>query len=363
MSQVWPFDEKLRLSNAVADPIRPFKCLILMPFEKRFDQIANIIKEVVLEMVSHYPGTFSQPLPRIERLDWETSTGVIQQEIWQKIFEADLVFCDITGYNPNVMFETGVCAAWKEMKQVVLIKDQFFQQPSAFNIAPIRYTGYQLTSDGISEFKDKIVKLTNNVLIGYPDGQGSCPGLVSPIAIDFSGNRDDVRIYTPPFAHRRVLNGELEFGSLYNFPHSWASVGKTNFQNFVLEFSARFSNTVPNAGYIGVGFRSQHYYANFAHILYLTHDGRIIITEPNEEQPNFYTDNELRTATPVDIRADHRFRVLFNESILEIQVDDFHRTFQVAQMKKVFGPGMIRFQSHMSWMSIKHLKVEDEGSS
>jgi len=45
---------------------------------------------------------------------------VIQQEIWREIEEADLIFCDITGYNPNVMFEAGACAAWKEMNRSFL---------------------------------------------------------------------------------------------------------------------------------------------------------------------------------------------------------------------------------------------------
>ncbi len=57
---------------------------------------------------------YSLPNIKVDRLDWLTSTGIIHSEIWQKIIEADLIFVDITGYNPNVMFELGVVSAWKE---------------------------------------------------------------------------------------------------------------------------------------------------------------------------------------------------------------------------------------------------------
>lgn len=126
MSEVWPFHIKNRSSIDDYDSIRPFKCLLLMPFEKRFNQVAEIIETAVNEVISSIFLPYSMQLPHIERLDWITSSGVIQQEIWQKIADADLVFCDITGYNPNVMFEAGVCSAWKNITQVVFIKDHFF---------------------------------------------------------------------------------------------------------------------------------------------------------------------------------------------------------------------------------------------
>lgn len=358
MSEIWPLDVKNKLSGAGADAIRPFKCLLLMPFEARFNQVAEIINKIVLEKIKNFGDILSETeLPKIERLDWITSSGVIQQEIWQKIAEADLVFCDITGYNPNVMFESGVCAAWKEMKQVVFIKDRFFKQQSAFDIAPIRYTEYELTSDGMKGFQDKIARLTEDVLIAFPDGQGSSPVITLPLDINFQNNRDDLRIYTPPYAHRRVTKERLEFGSSTHFSHSWASVGKEKFYCFQLEFIARFSNPNPISAYIGVGLRSQHYYANFAHFIYLTRDGRIWITEPNEEPPNFYEGKDLRPAKPIDLDADHYFRIVFSQSNLNLQVDDFSESFEVAKMKKVFGSGLIRFQPYRSWMAIKEVKV------
>lgn len=357
MSDIWPYDVKVRQSTTAVNAIRRFKCVMLMPFEPRFDQVAEAIRSTVLKTLEDFKEYFVIELADVKRLDWITSSGVVQQEIWEEINAADLVFCDITGYNPNAMFESGIAAAWKNIGQVVFIKDHFFKQQSAFDIAPLRYTEYELTSNGLPRFEEQIVQLTRTVLIAYPDLQGMAPAIQLPLEIDFKSNRDDLRIYTPPFAHRRVVDEALEFGSLYYFSHSWASIGKEQFLNFELEFWARFSNPVPNAGYIGVGLRSQHFWANFAHILYLNRDGSIVITEPNEQPPTFYRDNQLRPATPIDLLAYHHFRVIFNESALAVQVDDFSQTFQVSQMSKVFGPGLIRFQSHQTWIAVSRVKV------
>ena len=358
MSEVWPLDVRERLSNSGLDAIRPFKCLLLMPFEGRFNQVAEVIRETLYDVFEKFPKFFEMEKAEINRLDWVTSSGVIQQEIWEEIHNADLIFCDITGYNPNVMFESGVCAAWKNMRQVVFIKDHFFKQQSAFDISPIRYTEYELTSDGIRSFQQKIRKLAEEVLIGFPDRQGEAPRVITPIEIDFSQNKDDKRLFTPPFTHRRIINGSLEIGSLAFFAHSWASLGKEQFLNFSLEFSAKFSNPISEDAWIGVGFRSQHYYANFAHILYLKRDGSITITEPNEEQPNFYADLHLRDETSIiDEQEFRQFKVTFDEKNLSVSIDDFHHVFDLAKMKKVFGPGLIRFQSSLCWIAIGKIKI------
>ncbi|MBM3241846.1 hypothetical protein FJZ31_36715 [Candidatus Poribacteria bacterium] len=358
MSEVWPFDVKSKMYYAAQDSIRPFKCLLLMPFEQRFNWVAETIRSMVQEEVIKYLGQ----LPEIKRLDWVTSSKVIHEEIWTEIYEADLIFCDITGYNPNVMFECGICAAWKDKDSVVFIKDATVEQKPAFNIAPIRYTEYCSTRDGIELFREKVRTHSQNTLIRYPDFQGSAPEIKLPLEINFEGNRDDNRIYTPPFAHRRVIDGGLEFGSMSVFSHSWATVGKTKFHNFDLEFSARFSPVPPlhdGPAFIGVRLRSQHWSSPFGHILYLNRNGEIVIDEPNEDPPKFYEANKLRGETPINLASEHYFHIVFNESILSVELDDFFRTFQVAQMKRVLGPGLIRFQAFGSWMIIKCLRITE----
>ena len=71
----------------------------------------------------------------------------IQAQIWDSIVEADLIICDLTGHNPNVMFEAGVCAAVKDVEQVVFLRDTRFPIEPPFDVAPFRYLKDQLTSD------------------------------------------------------------------------------------------------------------------------------------------------------------------------------------------------------------------------
>jgi hypothetical protein len=177
-----------------------------------------------------------------------------------------------------------------------------------------------------------------------------------PVNIDFHENCEDPRIYTPPLAHRRVVGNALEFGSLVFFEQSWASLGNIRIPYFDLEFEAAFRNTA-NDGWIGVGFRSQSYYANFEHLFYLKQDGSILLTQPNEIPPAFYTDEWLRKPVPIDKTGFHHFHVRFTPDKLFLSVDDFSTLLEVINLPKVFGPGRIMFQSWPSWMAIKGIRV------
>ena len=327
-----------------------------MPFEKSFDDIAALIHDTAKSVFEQFRDFFE--LPQVDRLDWVTSSGAIQQQIWQKIVEADLVICDLTGYNANVMVESGVAAAWKGATQVIFIKDRAaISTPTPFDITPMRYFEYERSSyTGIQAFQQKLANLIREAFINFPDGVT----VEHDYSQDFGGRVDDLSIVTAPFAHRRVKDGVLEFGSLWNFPHSWATIGKRKFYEFGLDFTATFRNPHPSGNsYIGVGVRSQHYYANFAHILYLNFDGRIVITEPDENPPKFYEDNLLRGATSIDPSADHHFSITFDQSALQIAVDDFKVAFPLADMQKALGPGLIRFQAYRTWMGLRAVKLKN----
>lgn len=359
MTSVWPFDARQTLTDAAADPLRPFKCVILIPFERRFDQVTEIIRSMVDAAVRDFQQQYEMHQPITTRLDWVNASGVIHQQIWQEVFEADLVFCDITGYNPNVMFEAGVASSWKPIGQVVFIKDHFFRQPSAFDLEPIRYTDYELTADGIHRFEESIKQHVYNSLVRFPD-RLAAPGRIRlPLRIDFASGRDDFRIYTPPFAHRRVVDGALEFGSLLFYAHSWASIGSQPFDYVELDFHARFVNPMPveKAPKIGVALRSQHFFANFGHHISLSGNGVIWITEPDESAPNMYRDTTIRPATPIDLDAFHHFNVLFGRDEYRISVDDFSWGIPLAKMTKVLSPGPIRFQSARSWMAVSRISL------
>src|SRR5262245_58977897 len=107
MSDIWP--ESVFRSHAAVpeDTFRQFHCVMLMPFGGRFDSLARALEEIVRKHAANYLRDAHLGEPKIERLDWVNSAGAIQHQIWARIAIADLVFCDMTGQNPNVMFEAG----------------------------------------------------------------------------------------------------------------------------------------------------------------------------------------------------------------------------------------------------------------
>ena len=358
MTAVWPFDVKNSFPFPADNPLRPFRCLMFMPFRKEFDDVAAIIREAVEEVFQNYYTSFGFHVPEIKRLDWEDSSGVVHQQLWQALLAADLVFCDTTSANPNVMYELGVSAGWKQMHQVALIRRSGVADHQPFDIAPIRYFEYDLQGQGVLNFKRQIAAIATNVLIGFPDAQIESPSVQLPLRMEFGANIDDPRLYTPPFCHRRVKSGLFEFGSLPSYPHSWASIGNLRLLNVALEFEATFlkmADETPNK--IGVALRSEHFYANFGHVLVLHADGTIRITEPNNSPPKFYSEQELRGPHDFDPYAIHMFALSMNESALSVSVDDFSRTFSVPEMERVNGPGLVRLHATRSWMGIKSISL------
>ncbi len=367
MSEVWPLDAKRRLTPNSGDNIGTFRCLMLMPFESRFNQVAELIKASVEKIVKELAKNYGMPALNIERLDWVDSSGAIQQQIWERIFEADLIFCDITGFNPNVMFELGVCAAWKDMNKIVMIKDHYYKQGSAFDIAPIRYTEYSLTTEGVERFKEKIENITFMAYISYPDRQGSIPSISDNINLDFTDNRDSDYIYTPPLAHRRVKDGTLEIGSVISYAHSWATIGGPNHGYFDLRFSAKFIDPLrpeiyekpewkPEESFIAVGVRSHHFYAGFGHIVCLGKNGSIWLSQPAEDFGG-YKDIGIRGETAIDPYDYHEFHISIDKERFLIKIDQEEKVFQLSELPKLCGPGYIRFQSLRSWIGIQRINM------
>ncbi|WP_419495163.1 RNA helicase [Chryseobacterium bernardetii] len=85
-------------------------------------------------------------------------THVIQKTIVQNVFYDDIVICDVSSKNPNVMFELGLRFAFD--KAAVIIKDN--ETGYSFDTSPVEHVNYRkdLRFSSIEEFKkDLFVKL------------------------------------------------------------------------------------------------------------------------------------------------------------------------------------------------------------
>ena len=82
--------------------------------------------------------------------------GIIQKRIIQNLYENPIVICDVSGKNPNVMFELGLRLAFD--KPTIIVKDDKTQY--SFDTAPIEHLDYprDLRFSKILDFKSSLVK-------------------------------------------------------------------------------------------------------------------------------------------------------------------------------------------------------------
>lgn len=129
---------------------RSLKCGLVMPIsaidaytEKHWDNIRDIIKE-----------SLSGLNFEINLVSDSNDSGVIQSRIVQNLFDSDIVICDVSAKNPNVMFELGMRLAFD--KPVIIIKDN--ATSFSFDISVIEHLEYpsDLHYNSIVIFKEKL---------------------------------------------------------------------------------------------------------------------------------------------------------------------------------------------------------------
>jgi len=117
-------------------------CFVLMPFKKNLEPVYKKIKEVVV--LEHGLSCI--------RADDIYSTGIIIEEIWDKIQEAQVIIADATGRNPNVFYEIGLAHAIG--KEVIIITQTMDDVP--FDLRHRRVIIYDLGN--LEEFGIKLSK-------------------------------------------------------------------------------------------------------------------------------------------------------------------------------------------------------------
>lgn len=82
--------------------------------------------------------------------------GIIHKRIIQNLYDNPIVVCDVSGKNPNVMFELGVRLAFD--KPTIVIKDD--KTPYSFDSAPIEHISYprDLRYSHITDFKKTLAE-------------------------------------------------------------------------------------------------------------------------------------------------------------------------------------------------------------
>lgn len=110
----------MAIKNEEAPESAPLTCGLVMPISAMDGCTAEHwaeVKNIICDAVTGIEGlTFTPKL-----VSEQDDIGVIQKRIVQNIYSSDIVVCDVSCKNPNVMFELGMRLAFD--KPTILIKD------------------------------------------------------------------------------------------------------------------------------------------------------------------------------------------------------------------------------------------------
>lgn len=133
------------------EPSKPV-CGIVMPIsaidgcaETHWLDVREILSEAI-EAAGFEPNLVSDA----------DDVGIIQKRIIQNIYENPIIVCDVSGKNPNVMFELGLRLAFD--KPTIIVKDD--KTSYSFDTSPIEHLEYprDLRFTKIVDFKDELTE-------------------------------------------------------------------------------------------------------------------------------------------------------------------------------------------------------------
>ena len=133
-------------ANSQKEDIRPV-CGLIMPIADTDGYPIGHWKEVkkIITSVAEEAGFRTRLVSESE------DVRVIQKTIVQNVFDDDIVICDVSSKNPNVMFELGLRFAFD--KAAVIIKDD--ETGYSFDTSPVEHINYRkdLRFSSIEQFK------------------------------------------------------------------------------------------------------------------------------------------------------------------------------------------------------------------
>ena len=89
----------------------------------------------------------------VERSDEVFGTRPIMDDIWEGITSAELVLADVTGRNPNVMYEVGIAHTYGT--PVCLVTQDVNDIP--FDLRHFRFIVYSYTPRGCAELEKSLI--------------------------------------------------------------------------------------------------------------------------------------------------------------------------------------------------------------
>ena len=131
-------------------------CFMLMPFQ---DNDAEDIYRLCTK-----PTIFKLGLD-IRRSDELFTTNPILEDILESINESLVVIADVSGLNPNVLYELGISHTIKKEQTIIITHENYNKLP--FDIKPFRSIKYKNTVPGGEKYKKELEETVKYILRDY----------------------------------------------------------------------------------------------------------------------------------------------------------------------------------------------------
>lgn len=151
-------------------------CFVIMPISDPPEYQAGHFQRVYKHLIA--PACSKSGFVPV-RADDIARTNYIVLDILRRIIDSDLVVCDLSGRNPNVLYELGIRQAFN--KPVALIKDEATER--VFDIQGFRYTEYSV-SLRIDAVETEVEKLAKAFADTATDAAGEVNSLVQLLGIE-----------------------------------------------------------------------------------------------------------------------------------------------------------------------------------
>ena len=132
-------------------------CFVVMPIGDQKCGDTVVVESGVLREYYNFlikkAITDARPGLKVVRADEISTRGVITDDIFTQIMNADYVIADVTYPNPNVFYELGLRHACRA--GTIIIKEEN-SPPPPFDIAPLQYIKYKYSPKGLEELSENL---------------------------------------------------------------------------------------------------------------------------------------------------------------------------------------------------------------
>jgi hypothetical protein len=144
--------------STIKDPTAVDRAFMLMPFESTLTRVYNDIIRPTVEGCG----------VTLTRADDFFRVGEVMKDVWIRLNEADFIIADVTGRNPNVFYELGICHTLG--KPVIILTQDIEDVP--FDIRHLRVIVYNTQYDRIPDLTNHLSKAVGTLRLELEQERG-----------------------------------------------------------------------------------------------------------------------------------------------------------------------------------------------